>query len=131
VSGVKAALIERLEEDDERQQNLSSAEDATDHVRSTNDVVASPVSEYVINLVKEYIQASGGIAGSRDIGRYLNANSSFGGGQHGSIGSSTALSELKGLYGSLARFINTHDDIFDRTATIDTDGNYEFQVRVK
>lgn len=130
-SGVKAGLIERLENDDERQRQLSSSIAATDHRRSAGEVPASPVTEYAITLVKEYIQASGGSASSRDIGRYLNANISYAARQHGGIGSSTALTELKGLYGSLARFINTHDDIFDRTSAVDTDGNYEFQVRVK
>ena len=131
VSGVKSGLIERLENDDERQRQLSTSSAVTDPKRIASDIPASPVTEYAITLVKEYIQASGGTASSRDIGRYLNANTSFAARQHGGIGSSTALSELKDVYGSLARFINTHDDIFDRAATVEKDGNYEFQVQVK
>ena len=131
VSGVKLALIERLKEDDELQKQVSSPEVVVDIKRPTVDVPSSPTTDYLMCTIKEYIQASGGTAGSRDIGRYLNANSSYATREHGGLGNSTALSELKGLYGSLARFINTYEEIFDRTAAVDAQGNYEFQVSVK
>ncbi len=57
-------------------------------------------SEYLESLTLEYLQASGGQASSRDIGRYLAANK-------GSAGPGTsALTELKEIYGNLAKFIN-------------------------
>jgi hypothetical protein len=133
VSGVKSALIERLLEDDQLQQEVSSRDSAAKFERPKSDIPSppsSPTTEYLVDLVKEYIQASGGIAGSRDIGRYLNANSSFASREHGGIGQTTALAELKSIYGSLARFINAYPELFERTAAVDTDGNYEFQVSV-
>jgi hypothetical protein len=70
-------------------------------------------------LITEYLRASGGSAGSRDIGRYLAANSD-------SLKSNrAALSELKENFGSLLSFILSRDDIFsvrDRSGNGDDSG---------
>ena len=70
-----------------------------------SDSAASPHLEA---LIKEYLTASGGKAGSRDIGRYLAANSdSRKGGNNRS-----ALTELKENFGSLLAFIMSREDVF-------------------
>ncbi|KAL7539627.1 hypothetical protein ACHAWF_006462 [Thalassiosira exigua] len=58
-------------------------------------------------LIIEYLTASGGMAGSRDIGRYLAANSDS------RRGNQSALTELKETYGSLLSFINSRQGAFD------------------
>ena len=74
--------------------------------RAKKDTIDSAVSSHLEALVKEYLTASGGIAGSRDIGRYLAANS------ESRRGSRSALTELKETYGSLLTFILTKQDVF-------------------
>jgi len=64
------------------------------------------ISAHLETLVKEYLTASGGSAGSRDIGRYLAANSGS------RRGNKSALTELKETYGSLLAFILTRQDAF-------------------
>ena len=57
-------------------------------------------------LIIEYLTASGGSAGSRDIGRYLAANSDS------RKSNRAALTELKENFGSLLSFILTREDAF-------------------
>jgi uncharacterized LabA/DUF88 family protein len=122
VSGTKALVISRLEAyDDTLKHGIEN------RVQMSHD----PVNEYIVSLIQEYLQASGGVAGSRDLGRYLNANYSYAARRNGGVGNSTALTELKSKYGSLAKFINLNEEIFERSSAIDNDGNYEFQVRLK
>lgn len=64
------------------------------------------ISSHLETLVKDYLHASGGLAGSRDIGRYLAANSGS------RRGNKSALTELKETYGSLLTFILTRQDVF-------------------
>jgi hypothetical protein len=63
----------------------------------------SKVSNHLEGLVKEYLTASGGVASSRDVGRYLAANKDSGN-KHRS-----ALAELKDTFGSLLTFLHSHD----------------------
>jgi hypothetical protein len=78
-------------------------------------------------LIKEYLTASGGMAGSRDIGRYLAANSdSRKGGNNRS-----ALTELKENFGSLLAFIMSREDVF---TVLDKQGNGDdtgFPIKLK
>jgi hypothetical protein len=78
-------------------------------------------------LIKEYLTASGGMAGSRDIGRYLAANSdSRKGGNNRS-----ALTELKENFGSLLAFIMSQEDVF---TVLDKQGNGDdtgFPIKLK
>lgn len=64
------------------------------------------IPSHLETLVREYLTASGGLAGSRDIGRYLAANSGS------RRGNKSALTELKETYGSLLTFILTRQDAF-------------------
>ena len=59
------------------------------------------VAAHLEALVKEYLTASGGIASSRDIGRYLSANSDS------RNAHKSALAELKEAYGSLLPFLHS------------------------
>jgi hypothetical protein len=77
------------------------------NARAKKDTAVDPaVESHLEALVKEYLTASGGIAGSRDIGRYLAANS------ESRRGKRSALTELKETYGSLLTFILTKQDAF-------------------
>ena len=79
--------------------------------------------------------ASGGKATSNNIGRYLNASNPSGhslskGGQT----VSSALTELKESYGSLASFIKLKDDIFETSALSengDTPSTFSFAIKLK
>eukprot|EP00579_Thalassiosira_antarctica_P018449 CAMPEP_0201936492 /NCGR_PEP_ID=MMETSP0903-20130614/37617_1 /ASSEMBLY_ACC=CAM_ASM_000552 /TAXON_ID=420261 /ORGANISM="Thalassiosira antarctica, Strain CCMP982" /LENGTH=806 /DNA_ID=CAMNT_0048477197 /DNA_START=281 /DNA_END=2701 /DNA_ORIENTATION=+ len=64
------------------------------------------VAAHLEALIKEYLTASGGSAGTRDIGRYLAAN----GDSH--KGNRSALTELKEAHGSLLTFIHLREDVF-------------------
>jgi hypothetical protein len=63
----------------------------------------SKVAAYLEGLIKEYLTASGGVAGSRDVGRYLAANKDSRN-EHKS-----ALAELKDTHGSLLSFLHSRD----------------------
>jgi len=155
VTGTKAVLIERIQADVEQQiSELQRQHEATRMRRPqisgriNGDMRSRPPSfrpfepvegvppetdKYLEGLVKEYIQASGGQAGSRDIGRYLaiNADSS---GQRGTPeqGKTTALTELKGLYGGLNAFILNHGESFEKFDDDSRDTtSFEFQVSLR
>eukprot|EP00986_Skeletonema_menzelii_P010402 scaffold5067_cov161-Skeletonema_menzelii.AAC.14 len=76
------------------------------NARAKNTAADPAVKSHLEALVKEYLTASGGIAGSRDIGRYLAANS------ESRRGNRSALTELKESYGSLLSFILGSQDSF-------------------
>eukprot|EP00985_Skeletonema_marinoi_P020687 scaffold12364_cov113-Skeletonema_marinoi.AAC.4 len=77
------------------------------NARVKKDTAVDPaVKSHLEALVKEYLTASGGTAGSRDIGRYLAANSDS------RRGNRSALTELKETYGSLLTFILTKQNSF-------------------
>jgi hypothetical protein len=78
---------------------------------ATTDAV---VASHLEALIKEYLTASGGLAGSRDIGRYLAANSDS------RKGNRSALSELKENFGSLLAFILSREEVF---SVLDKPGN--------
>lgn len=74
---------------------------------------------YLEALIIEYLTASGGSAGSRDIGRYLAANSDS------CKSNRAALTELKENFGSLLPFILSRDDVFsvrDKSGSGDDSG---------
>lgn len=66
---------------------------------SSGAPVDSSVTSHLEALVKEYLTASGGSSGSRDVGRYLAANGDS------QKGNRSALTELKETYGSLLSFL--------------------------
>ena len=74
---------------------------------NNNNASTDPaVSTHLLGLITEYLTASGGEAGSRDIGRYLAVNSDSRKGQM------SALTELKENYGSLLTCILSQGDTF-------------------
>lgn len=80
-----------------------------------NQVHVNPaITQYLEELVKEYLKASGGQAGSRDVGRYLAANRVSGVTNNNGQKRMTALQELKDNYGSLANFIGSKNNVFLR-----------------
>lgn len=104
VSGKKVELIERLENFflEQQQQTLSQ-------FTATADV--SSLDGRVINVIQDYLKACGGSTGSRDVGRYLSANS---------INGVSALAYIKENHGSLASFLlNRAFNHFDCTGIDD------------
>jgi len=77
--------------------------------RYDTDSVDPAVKEHIVGLIKEYLQASGGRAGSRDVGRYLAANKPLDTDKYVS-----ALQELKKHYGSFVTFLMSNNDTFSR-----------------
>mmetsp|Transcript_26918 Transcript_26918/g.41733 ORF Transcript_26918/g.41733 Transcript_26918/m.41733 type:complete len:641 (+) Transcript_26918:122-2044(+) len=82
LSGKKADLIERVE---------------TYYTEQQPEVPSLEMQ--IISLIGDYVEASGGTTGSRNIGRYLSANK---------INDASALTLLKENYGSLASFMIYH-----------------------
>lgn len=138
VSGTKAALMERIQNDvDQQVLELERQRDSRTKMKRPSITgringeskgrtpIAPEMEKHLEGLVKEYIQARGGQASSRDIGRYLAANGGSGG--HG-----TALSELKRLYGGLSAFISNRPDSFRSYNDDSTDATlFEFKVALK
>lgn len=87
VSGRKAELIQRLEE--------SSDDDMIEQTSSF---------QYLEDLMMEYLHASGGKQGSRDLGRYFTANKPSPAARS-NPSTRTALQELKYEYGTLTQFV--------------------------
>ena len=120
VSGKKADLIQRLKEDDESKKD--------------KDIISHADLEpqdYLHGLIMEYLHVKGGEASSRDVGRYLAANSASpkGGLTKDQNTRVSALQELKKLSGSLKQFLSQSNsfEVSDRT-----DGDvFEFLVRSK
>jgi hypothetical protein len=82
--------------------------------RGSSAAADAAVSVHLEALIKEYLTASGGSAGSRDLGRYLAANSDS------RKGNRSALSELKDNFGSLLVFILSREEVF---SVLDKPGN--------
>ncbi len=84
------------------------------NLRPKANQVDCNLSDYIETLIKEYLKARGGIASSRDIGRYLAANAAMGTpsvqANHGKR--HTALHQMKENYGSLASYLSSKADIF-------------------
>jgi uncharacterized LabA/DUF88 family protein len=105
VSGRKAQLIERLQS--HTNENSAKVDRQPPYEEST---------QRLIRMVIEYLHAKGGRASSRDVGRYLAANSASesvrndpGRIQQG--GRMSALSEVKELFGTLNSFIKEIDPV--------------------
>ena len=156
ISGTKAVLIERIQADvDQQVLELQRQHKAKTKMkrplisgringdvrgrqpgRLNESVEASVETEqYLEGLVKEYIQARGGQASSRDIGRYLAANADSSGvnaSRSSGRGWMTALAELKGLYGGLNSFLMDRQDLFEKLDDDSTDRTtYEYLVALR
>ncbi|CAJ1967029.1 unnamed protein product [Cylindrotheca closterium] len=108
ISGRKADLVKRIEADKESKKPQKR-----------------PTEEYLEALILEFLQAKGGQASSRDVGRYLATNKASPGRLVESGGVRTAaLTELKEVHGSLQRFIIQSDAFIAKGIK----GNAEFTV---
>jgi hypothetical protein len=125
VSGVKAVLLQRVQEflEQTRFQRQASLESA----RLPPSPDDEQIEKYLRDLIVEFLHASGGAAGSRNVGRYLAANKALE--QKPGIQVS-ALQELKSNYGSLAAFVNRLPEYLSADMTdVDSKGNrFEFQI---
>ena len=127
VSGRKADLIERLETAILSAAQSQQTAEAIDSPSPASRLVThhdETTSEYLIVLVKDYVKARGGVATSRDIGRFLAAT------QAPNDPSLSALSDLKKQFGSLAGFIRKHASIFVRDDRTSGSSSHEFHVSV-
>jgi len=131
LSGTKSVLIARIEGNDEERM-MTATQNILKNSRPQLDHKANcPTTQYLLSVVNEYIQASGGTASSRDLGRYLTANTSYAARQKGGIGV-VALTELKEMYGSLAKFVKSFPESFERSEAVRADdGGWEFMVSAK
>jgi len=103
------------------------------------------IEAHIEELLREYLQASGGEASSRNIGRYLAANAALesdSSSNNGSLGNAkrkTALKQLKEHYGNLAAFLNCKEDAFELVSggfqsgsgEDDAPSDHSFGVRVR
>lgn len=118
VTGRKAELLERIRASDEMiEQEELSPSPLEEELKSLN---------YLEELLLEYLHASGGKASSRDVGRYLTANkpSTTMTAQNPTI--TSALSELKHVYGSLRQFIA--QSVRFQQVEMEGGGKHEFLV---
>jgi hypothetical protein len=121
VSGVKAALIQRLEKYDLDQRVFQQHE--------VKKNLTNSLEQYLINLIKYYIVECGGYASSRDLGRFLASNR--GSNQMSNL---SALQQLKDSFGGLASFINQRQTIFNTFRENQDDGdprNFSFGIGLK
>lgn len=120
ISGNKADLVERIFVCDETTtgQHDRSASPLEDQVIS---------STYLEELLLEYLHASGGKASSRDVGRYLTANKPSPTMTVEDPAITSALSELKKVYGSLRQFIAQSG----RFQQEDMEGGADFEFLVR
>jgi len=132
----------QLKQPDIRQRQEQKAKSPMQRIRMGGARLSRPVAQnaytdttvvnHLDNLVSEYIAARGGQAGSRDVGRYLAVNSSSMR-NSGNEEVSSALTELKNTFGSLANYLSKRTDKFIR---LDEDPvrygqEYGFPIRVK
>ena len=134
VSGTKAAIIERIEQDialglqatvEKRVESLKTPRLGDPILHSQEpQLPETPESRFFIMHMKEYLTASGGEASSRDVGRYLAAAP----GMRGRGSSSSALTELKETFNSLRLFVDRNAAHFYRA---DCDTQYEFRIGIQ
>mmetsp|Transcript_33876 Transcript_33876/g.82134 ORF Transcript_33876/g.82134 Transcript_33876/m.82134 type:complete len:627 (+) Transcript_33876:64-1944(+) len=111
ISGRKADLVKRIEDDIESKKPQKG-----------------PTEEYLEALILEFLQAKGGQASSRDVGRYLAITKASPGRLVESGGVRTAaLTELKEVHGSLRKFILQSDALIAKGIK----ENSEFRVYSK
>jgi hypothetical protein len=114
ISGVKAFLLDRIQKDSKAQ--ITRFEDDFYTKQRTQlqsqKHSTSKEADRSVDLVIEYLRASGGKAGSVSVGRYLVANH--------------ALQEVKASYGSLSAFVDHYSDTFELFDS--GDGSYDYQI---
>lgn len=133
VSGRKTDVYQRVIDHSTSIQSKENYNDSNSHKSNNNDYFipdekTSIVIQHLDSLIQEYIHACGGQAGSRDLGRYLTANSS-------SSTSSSALEELKENFGTLKNYVSrVRSDIFYVDVQNNLNGGdreYGFPIRLR
>jgi hypothetical protein len=119
VSGKKVELLKRIQQD---------VEEGLVRPKVNAQSVTVPVS-YIDGLVVEYLQASGGLASSRGVGRYLAANQASAERTKDASSSVSALQELKTIHGSLIKYLKQSPALFYIEEREVVDGeHFEFSV---
>ena len=95
VSGKKSELLERI---------VADMNERSSHPIKSDQTPPRP-EDYLHGLVLEYLQASGGQASSRDVGRYLAANKASEERSKNEQARISALQELKELFGPLKQYV--------------------------
>jgi len=114
---------------------------ASSQQRNGQEYNADPkVASHIDELVKEYLQASGGEASSRNIGRYLAANAPIPSSEANTADGkrNSALKELKKNFGSLANYLSAREETFtvvrgqfqDGRGEADPPSEHSFGVRL-
>lgn len=91
---------------------------------------APDITTYLENVIQEYIKASGGVATSRNIGRYLQANTAMKG---SGPPMKNALQQLKSRFGTLLSFLRGKSDRFsvlEPTQQQSDSGDHSFRVHL-
>lgn len=128
VSGRKADLIHRLEQEDEDSNQHNSIAQDSISIQSSEKSYNDKLEKYLVELVKYYIVQCGGYASSRDLGRFLATN------QASNSKTNSALAELKNNFGGVASFLNQQSHIFTIVREPPTDGdpmNFSFGIKLK
>jgi hypothetical protein len=117
VSGVKAFLLDRIQKDSKAQITRFEVDFYTKQRTQLQSQKHSTSKEAdrSVDLVIEYLRASGGKAGSVSVGRYLVANH--------------ALQEVKASYGSLSAFVDHYSDTFELFDSGDESYDYQIVLR--
>jgi hypothetical protein len=100
------------------QMKIESTRNSRNARTSTDVSIDSVVTDHLERTVEEYLKASGGVAGSRDIGRYLAANSDS---RKSNV---SALTELKETYGSLVAFLRSRKESFQVEDDVTTENGF-------
>jgi uncharacterized LabA/DUF88 family protein len=103
VSGKKSELLERIVTDIDERSSHKLQEGSREPTKS--DHTPPRPADYLHGLVLEYLQASGGRASSRDVGRYLAANKASEERMKNGRARISALQELKELFGPLKQYV--------------------------
>lgn len=95
-----------------------------------NRLDAPDLTTYLENVIQEYIKASGGVATSRNIGRYLQANTAM---KDSGPPMKNALQQLKSRFGPLLSFLRIESDrfsILEPSQQQTESGDDSFRVRL-
>jgi len=142
VSGTKAILLQRVEEDVAYQISHLSAQQSVMVQESKTSAttestkkalpkihVDSQVTIHMENLIKSFIsQAGEGLVSSRALGRFLSMSDASK--QRPGNEKMTALQELKNNFGTLSLFLEHKNDVFALT-TIGDESDFSFGVKLK
>jgi uncharacterized LabA/DUF88 family protein len=130
VSGKKSELVERIVTDIGERSSHQLQEGSREPIKS--DHTPPRPEDYLHGLVLEYLQASGGRASSRDVGRYLAANKATEERMNNERARISALQELKELFGGLKQYVMQSPTFFYQEQNTQEDPHdFSFVVSLK